>query len=151
MPVEKLKTFLEKNDIPYISIKHSPAYTAQEIAAKAHIPGQELAKTVIVKIDKKLAMVVLTSAARVNLQWMKKELSADSVELATEQEFKTKFPECETGAMPPFGNLWGMNVYVSQTLTNDRMIAFNGGSHSELIQCSYKDFQKAVHPTVLNF
>ncbi len=106
MPLQKLREFLDQNSVKYVSISHSPAYTAQEIAASAHIPGQELAKTVMVKLDGKMAMAVLPASFKVDLDHLGSATGADAVELATEEEFKGLFPGCEPGAMPPFGNLW---------------------------------------------
>ncbi len=149
MPVKKLKEFLDTNKIKYVSIKHSPAYTAQQIAASAHVPGKELAKTVVVKLDGRLAMVVLPASYRVDFDLLGQVSGAAKVELATESEFKGTFPECELGAMPPFGNLYGMDVYVGRTLAEDEEIAFNAGSHTELIKLAYKDFERLVKPKVV--
>jgi Ala-tRNA(Pro) deacylase len=122
MVVRKLKEFLDSNKIKYNSIMHTPSYTAQEIAASAHISGKEVAKTVLVKIDGKMTMVVLPASRKIDLGLLKK------------------------GAMPPFGNLYGMDVFVADKLTKDEEIAFNAGSHTELIKLAYKDFDKLVHP-----
>jgi Ala-tRNA(Pro) deacylase len=146
MPVKKLKDFLDRNNIKYISIKHSQVFTAQEIAASAHISGKALAKTVMVKIDGKMAMAVLPATEKVDFDQLKKVGSAEKVELASEDEFKDMFPECETGAMPPFGNLYGTDVYADEKLTRDELIAFNAGSHTELIQLPYNDFERLVKP-----
>ena len=148
MPVKKLKQFLDDHDVKYVSISHSPAYTAQTIAASAHIPGKELAKTVIVKIDDRYAMAVLPASYRVHLGHLKAAVSADHVELATEAEIKSLFPDCEPGAMPPFGNLYDMDVYVAEQLTQDEEIAFNAGGHTELLRMSYKDFENLVTPQI---
>jgi Ala-tRNA(Pro) deacylase len=149
MPETRLKEFLDKEHVKYVTIGHSPAFTAQEVAATAHIPGKELAKTVIVKVDGELAMVVLPASEHVRLSHVREMLGAKDVELADEDEFKKAFPDCETGAMPPFGNLYGMNVFVSQVLREDDEIAFNAGSHSELIRLPYADYERLVHPTPL--
>lgn len=148
MPVQKLREFLDSHHVKYVAIRHSPAYTAQEIAAITHIPGKELAKTVMVKIDGALAMAVLPASFKVNLDLLTETAKATTVELATEAEFKDKFPGCETGAMPPFGNLYGMAVYVAQRLAEDKEIAFNAGTHSELIRLGYADYERLVKPTV---
>jgi len=151
MPVSRLKDFLDDQHIKYVTIQHSMAYTAQEIAAKAHIPGKELAKTVIVKIDGKNAMAVLPASYRINLGRLKQVCRASQVELASEEDFRDLFPGCETGAMPPFGNLYNMDVYVENSLVDDEDIAFNAGSHTELIKLSYQDFEKLVHPKTASF
>ena len=132
MPAQKLKDFLHRHNIKYVTISHSLAYTAQEIAASAHVAGKELAKTVMVKIDDKMAMAVLPASHKVNFDRLKKAAGASKVELASEQEFKDMFPESELGAMPAFGNLYGMKVFVDEILSQDEEIAFNAGSHTEL-------------------
>ena len=151
MPVKKLKEFLDSNQVKYVTISHSAAYTAQEIAATAHVPGKELAKTVMVKVDGKMAMAVLPASFKVDLEHLKSAAGAKSVELASEREFRDMFPGCETGGMPPFGNLYGMAVYVSARLAEDDEIAFNAGSHTELVKLAYKDFDRLVKPKVVHF
>ena len=151
MPVRKLREFLDSHKIRYVTIKHSEVYTAQEIAASAHIPGKELAKTVMVKIDGKMAMAVLPASYKVDFDLLKEAAGARKVEMASEQEFTDMFPECEIGAMPPFGNLYGMEVFVAETLAEEQEIAFNAGSHTELIRMSYKDFESTVKPKVVKF
>lgn len=146
MPVEKLKKFLDDQNIKYVTITHSIAYTAQEIAASAHIHGRELAKTVIVKINGEMAMVVLPANNKLDLKLMKKVTAGKNVQLAEEQEFQDRFPGCAVGAMPPFGNLYNMEVYADESLAQDEKIAFNAGSHTELIQLAYKDFERLVKP-----
>jgi len=150
MPMRTLAKFLDENKIRYVRISHSPAYTAQEIAASAHIPGREVAKTVMVKIEGKMQMVVTCASCQVDLQELKRAVGAQKVELATEDEFRGLFPECELGAMPPFGNLFDMQVFVTEELAEDEEIAFNAGSHTELVRMSYRDFARLVEPTVLD-
>ena len=151
MPIQKLKEFLDNENIKYVAISHSRAYTAQGIAALTHISGKELAKTVIVKIDDTLAMAVLPASQHVDLVLLKAATGAKTVALAGEAEFKDRFPDCETGAMPPFGNLYGMTVFAEESLTKDREIAFNSGTHSELIRLSWEDFVQLVNPRILKF
>jgi len=149
MPVQKLKQFLDDNGVRYVTIQHSPTFTAQEIAASAHIPGKELAKTVMVKIDGKMAMAVLPASFKVDMEKLKVATEAGTVELAGEQEFKDMFPACEIGAMPPFGNLYAMDVFAAEVLAEDEEIAFNAGSHTELIRLAYADFERLVQPKVV--
>jgi Ala-tRNA(Pro) deacylase len=151
MPLRKLKEFLEGHNIKYVTISHSQAFTAQEIAATAHVPGRQLAKTVMVKIDGTMAMAVLPASHRVDFDQLKKATGAKRVELATEQEFKDLFPECEIGAMPPFGNLYGMEVFAAESLAEAEDIAFNAGSHTELISIAYKDFEARAKPKLMKF
>jgi Ala-tRNA(Pro) deacylase len=151
MPVKKLKEFLNKEKVKYVSIVHSPAFTAQEIAAAAHVPGRNLAKTVVVHCDGKPAMAVLPANRRINLENLRVAAAAKEVRFATEDEFRGLFPDCEIGAMPPFGGLYGMAVYVDASLAGDEQIAFNAGSHTELIKMVYCDFERLVKPKVAGF
>ncbi len=151
MPVRKLKEFLDQEEVKYINIIHSTAYTAQEVAASAHITGRELAKVVIVELDGKMAMAVLPANRKIVLQDLREVTGSDEVKVASEEEFQRKFPDCETGAMPPFGNLYGMDVFVAEALTQNDQIAFTAGCHTEAIKMAYKDFQRLVQPRVMSF
>ena len=151
MPIKKLKAFLDENDVLYVSIKHSSAYTAQEIAASVHLPGKVVAKTVMIKINGKMAMAVLPASYQVDFSIMEGIFGGHNVVLATESEFKYLFPDCELGAMPPFGNLYDMEVFVAESLAEDEEIAFNAGTHTEMIQLSYDDFERLVRPHVFMF
>ncbi len=151
MPGKKLSAFLDEKGIKYIAIRHSPRFTAQEIAASAHVPGKELAKTVVVKLDNELALAVLPASYRVDFKLLKAVSRAKRVDLAGEEEFRDRFPDCEPGAMPPFGNLYGMETFVADALAEDDEIAFSAGSHSELIRMAYADFERLVCPKVMHF
>ena len=151
MPAQKLMEFLDANQVKYVMTTHSTAYTAQEVAALAHIRGRDMAKTVIVNMEGKLAMAVLPASKHVDLSLLKAVAGAKTVALATEAEFRGKFPECETGAMPPFGNLYGVPVFVEESLTKDKEIWFNAGTHNELMRIAYADFDRLVKPTVTRF
>jgi len=151
MPVRTLKKFLDEHNVRYVTVTHSPAYTAQEIAASAHVKGKELAKTVMLKVDEKLVMAVLPASMQIDFAALRHALHAQAVALASEREFKGLFPECEVGAMPPFGNLYGLDVYVADVMAEDDEIAFNAGSHTELVKLAYRDFARLVKPTVLEF
>ena len=151
MPLTKIRNFLDKHNIKYTIIKHSSTYTAQEIAASAHISGKELAKTVMIKFDGKMAMAVLPASYKISFDDLKEVLGVEKVRLAYEQEFMDKFPDCEVGAMPPFGNLYGLEVYVAESLADDEEIAFNACSHTELIRMRYKNFEELVKPKRMKF
>jgi Ala-tRNA(Pro) deacylase len=151
MPTQKLQAFLDVNQVKYLKIAHSPAYTAQELAAAVHIPGKELAKTVMVKIDDEMAMAVLPADHRINFEKLRAATGAGSVRLADENEFGDLFPDCTLGAMPPFGNLYGIEVLVDVSLVEDDEITFNACTHTELIRLAYSDFENLVKPKVLNF
>ncbi|UCH62855.1 MAG: YbaK/EbsC family protein [Fidelibacterota bacterium] len=150
MPTKRLKEFLDSNKVKYVAIAHSQAFTAQEIAASAHIPGKQLAKTVMVTLNGEMAMAVLPATHHVDLRLLKKAAGVKKVALAGEKEFKDLFPDCEIGAMPPFGNLYDLKVYVADSLAEDDEIAFNAGSHTELIKMTYADFERLVKPKVVD-
>src|SRR5215471_20084034 len=141
MPVRKLKEFLDREKIKYVSIVHSTAYTAQEVAASAHVTGKELAKTVIVELDGEMAMAVLPANRKIVVQDLRDITGSDQVKFVPEEEFKKRFPDCETGAMPPFGNLYGMDVYMAESLTDNNEIAFNAGSHTEVLKLPFRDYR----------
>jgi len=146
MTAKRLKEFLEREGVKYETIAHSPAYTARDTAQAAHVQGKDFAKTLIVKIDGRLAMAVLPAPEKLDLAQLKKAAGAKHVSLAFESEFERWFPGCEPGAMPPFGNLYGMEVFVAKSLAADEQIAFNAGSHAELVRTAYKDFERLVQP-----
>jgi Ala-tRNA(Pro) deacylase len=148
MIVKKLVEFLDNNHVKYVNVTHSTAFTAQDVAQSAHIPGKEMAKTVIVWMDGTMTMTVLPASSMIDFNKLKEVAGAKSVELASESEFKDRFPECEPGAMPPFGNLFNIKVYADTSLSEDREISFNAGTHHELIRLSYADFQQLVNPIV---
>jgi len=149
MALTRLKEFLDSHNIKYVTLSHSVAYTAQGIAALAHIPGKELAKTVVVTMDGTLGMAVVPASRHVDLVLLKRATGANTVKLAAEDEFREKFPDCETGAMPPFGNLYGMTVLADESLSKDKEIAFNAGSHRELVRMAWEDFERLVQPRIL--
>lgn len=151
MPAKTLKAYLDRRGVKYVSIKHSPAYTAPEIAASAHVSGRDFAKTVIVMIESEMAMVVLPANRQIVLSELRDLLDTNHVRLASETEFKDAFPDCELGAMPPFGNLYMMKTYVTANLADEEEIVFNAGTHTELIRMAYLDFERLVGPTVLDF
>lgn len=149
MPLNKLTNYLDENGKKYVVVKHAPAYTAQEVAASAHVPGKDMAKTVIVKVDGDLKMVVLPSTYNVDFDSIKDKLGASEVELATEEEFENLFPDCELGAMPPFGKLYEMDTLVAKALTEDEEIAFNAGTHKELVKMGYRDYEELADPQII--
>jgi len=148
MTLSKLRDFLDSHRIKYMVISHSLAYTAQGVAALAHVSGKKLAKTVIVKIDGVLAMAVIPASFHVDLNRLRALTGAKSAEVATELEFKDAFPDCETGAMPPFGNLYDMTVYADESLAENEEITFTAGTHRELVRMAWMDMARLVNPTV---
>src|SRR3990172_12771992 len=149
--VERLEGVLKKNNIPYKTIKHQEAYTAQEIAAAMHVPGQDLAKVVMVKAKDRYIMAVVPASWRIDFRKFKDVLHEKDVRLASEEEFKTVFPDCEAGAEPPFGNLYNIETYVDKSLTEDDQIFFNAGNHYETVVMDYADYDKIVRPRVAEF
>lgn len=150
MPSKNLTNFLRDHRVDFNVITHVPAYTAQETAAAAHVPGRVFAKSVIVKINGRLAILVEPANYKVNLKLLQKELKADSVELAHEYEFEDMFPNCETGAEPPIGELFDVDVYVDDVISHQEKITFNAGNHSEMIEMRYTDFEKLVKPKTVH-
>jgi Ala-tRNA(Pro) deacylase len=150
MPILKeLKEMLDEAKVSYEVHSHPLAYTAQEIAAKQHFSGDEMAKVVMLRADGALVMAVVMASQKVSLATAKESLGAKELELATEDEFISRFPNCEIGAMPPFGNLFGLPVYVDPALEKDEYIYFNAGSHVQTIRLKYRDFESLVHPRVV--
>lgn len=151
MSLKKLRDFLNREQVEYLTITHSPAPTAKEVAEAAHIPDKEMAKTVIVRIDGEMAMVVLPASMKVDFGRLLEATGAQEVELAHESEFRHLFPDCAVGAMPPFGNLFGLRTFVAEELVEDEEIAFNAGSMTEVIKLAYADYARLVRPRILPF
>jgi Ala-tRNA(Pro) deacylase len=149
MPLKRLTYFLDKNNIKYRIQKHETAFTSMEVAASAHIAGRKVAKTIIMVIDDVMKMMVLPSTHHIDFDQIREVMNAGYARLATEIEFEDKFPDCELGAMPPFGNLYDMETIISEVLTDEDEIAFDAGTHDEVIIMSYNDYQRLVDPVVL--
>ncbi len=149
MSSQKLREYLSQNQVNYTSIAHPLAYSAREISHLCHIPEHQLAKSVMIHVGQKIAMVVLPARYTLDFDKLKKDLQENNVTLAAESEFNHLFIDCELGAMPPFGNLYNIDVYVEKSLANNREIAFNAGTHTEVIKIQYQDFVKLVNPKVV--
>lgn len=147
----RLEKLLKEHKVDFKSLIHPEAYTAQEVAAAMHIKGRELAKTVIIKTDGRFVMAVLPASALVDFQKLKEFLGQKDVRLASEEEFKTLFPDCETGAEPPFGNLYDVDTVVDKSLTEDEEIYFNAGTHYEAVEMRYRDYEELVKPRIADF
>lgn len=150
MAIKKLIDFLDRNMVRYITITHSPAFTAQELAETIWVPGKEVAKTVIFRMNGEFAMAVLPASHEVDFDRLKTVTRAN-VSLAEESAFANIFPECELGAMPPFGNLWSMPVFVSEAIAEEVWITFRAGSHREVVKMEYDDFERLARPRVADF
>ncbi len=151
MIIKKLQDYLDANNVRYVILSHSLAFTAQEVAASAHVPGQEIAKTVVFWMDGAMALAVLPGSRMIDFTLLKKGAVAKDVEIAAESEFSDAFPQCELGAMPPFGHLFGMKTFVDASLADDKEIAFNAGTHRELVRMRYADYERLTDPTIVRF
>ena len=147
----RLKELLESNEIPFQSIPHAVSYDAQRTAEAAHVRGQEFAKAVIVRADGRLCMAVLPATDHVDLNLLRSGLGAQEVVLADQNEIQEAFPDCDVGAMPPFGELYGIEVFVSPRLREDERITFKSGSHDEAVAMRYSDYERLVQPTMMRF
>ena len=151
MPTKRMREFLDRYGIQYVTVQHSPAFTAAAVAASAHLPVTGMAKTVMIDVDGRMAMAVLPASCQIDFELLQDTLGANRVALLHERDFADRFPDCAAGAMPPFGNLYGMPVYVAETLGDDEYIAFSAGSHREVVIMAYEDYERLVSPTVVRF
>ena len=149
--LSRVKEFLDNQKVPYTHHVHRTAYTAQEVAAEEHVPGKMMAKTVIVKTGERLAMLVLPATARLDLDAARRLTGSKEARLASEIEFTGLFPDCDVGAMPPFGNLYNIPVFVDTVLTHDEEIVFNAGTHADAVKMKYSDFTALAKPRVGRF
>lgn len=145
MTAERVRTHLDEQGIRYELADHPVAYTAQEIAAAEHVAGETFAKPTLLMADGKLVMAVLPGPLRVDFERARRALGVEEVRLATEAEFSSAFPDCEVGAEPPFGNLYGLPVYVDDRLTASRIVV-NAGSHRQTMTMALSDFLDIVKP-----
>ncbi|MDH3634439.1 MAG: YbaK/EbsC family protein [Gammaproteobacteria bacterium] len=148
MPAQILKQKLDDNKIKYISINHSPAYTARETAASTFIPRREFAKTIIVDLDGEKVMAVVSASRHVDIAALRSLAGANMARLATEDEFRSLFPDCEVGAMPPFGSLYDVRVFVDEMVTEVDDLCFNAGSHEQILRMDCGDYLKLEQPVV---
>jgi len=149
--LERLTTYLREHRVPYQVQQHPEAFTAQEVAASEHVPGRFVAKGVVVFADAQKALLLLPATHHVNLVQAAQALGVTEVRLAHEDEFAANFPDCAVGAIPPFGNLYGLPVYVDRSLTADDRIIFPAGTHTTTLTVAYPDFARLVEPVVLDF
>ena len=147
----KLCDFLDQNHIDYTHTVHPPAYTAREVAAAEHIPAREVAKTVVLLSEQGYGMAVLPADSVVDLEELRQDLGMSRLRLAAEAELAELFPAGELGAMPPFGNLFGFPVYADSRMAGEDVIAFNAGTHRDVIHMHFRDFERLVHPRVVPF
>lgn len=148
---ERLKSLFEEKNVDYELMVHSESYTAQEKAAGMHVPGAQLAKVVMTRADGKLAMLVISADQNIDFNKAREVLGAKEVTLAKEEDFGDLFPDCDLGAMPPFGNLYDIPVWVEEDLARQESIVFNACSHYEAARIAYTDYERLVKPGVGGF
>jgi Ala-tRNA(Pro) deacylase len=148
--MDRMQEYLEQQHVPFELEHHVPTYTAQEVAQVEHVPGKQVAKIVMVMADGDLVLLVLPATARLDFNKVYAALDAEEVRLAREEEFAKVFPDCEVGAMPPFGNLYGVPVYVDSTLAEDEHIIIPAGTHTDSMRIAYADFARLVNPRVIS-
>ena len=149
--VKRLQEYLDSQAVPYEVKPHREAYTSQEIAATSHVSGKVMAKVVMVKRGGAFVMAVLPAACKVGVDRLGQVFGMSSVGIAREHEFANLFPDCDTGAMPPFGNLYQIEVYVDEEIARHSHIVFQAGNHRELVVMRYADFARLVHPKMAEF
>ncbi len=147
----RLKKFLDENGVGYDVVQHDPAFTAQQLAAKMHIPGHEFVKVVVIKLDGRFALAALPAPRLVNFKELARSAGAKKCKLASEEEFKQLFPDCEVGAMSPFGNLYSLPTYVEEEVSRNENIVINAGGHADSIRVRYADFERLARPRVAVF
>jgi Ala-tRNA(Pro) deacylase len=148
---ERLKKFLDENGVDYATISHSVDFTAQQTAADTHTPGREFAKTVLVEVDGAPALAVLPAHCKVDTDKLKEALGAREVRLSDEAAMGRLCPDCDAGAVPPFGNLYDLPVYLAREMTEDEQITFNGGTHRTAVRMRFQDYERLVRPRVVDF
>ena len=151
MPCEKLLEFLDESEVKYDLHEHAQAYAARETAIKAGVPIRLFAKTVLVRLDGLMSMAVVPSDHKINFNLLRQAAEADTISLALEHDFEKRFPDCDLGAMPPFGNLYDMTVYVDSHLAAVDIITFNAGTHTETITMDFADFERLAAPNMAQF
>jgi Ala-tRNA(Pro) deacylase len=151
MPLtERLRAFLDSNRVEYTHTVHPLAFTAREVASADHVPAREFAKTVLLSGDHGYAMAVVPAARLVDFQEVRLALGLTHARLATETEIAQLFPDCELGAMPAFGNLYDVPVFLDSALAGEPVIAFNGGTHRDVVHVRTEDFRRLAQPTLVS-
>ncbi|MGD0462239.1 MAG: YbaK/EbsC family protein [Tepidisphaeraceae bacterium] len=150
MATRRIREFLIGNKIPYSSINHTCAYTAQEVAESSHVPGRCMAKVVVVWLDGKLAIVVVPATKVVDLAKLRRETGTLDARLAEEADFRDRFSDCQVGTVPPFGNLFGLETFLDRQMTNGEQFAFNAGTHRDIIVIQYSDYSRLVKPRIVD-
>lgn len=149
MATRRIREFLDGNHARYVMIHHSPAYTAQELAHSMHLPGKFLAKTVVVKLDERVALAVVPANKDVDLDQLRHETGARQAQIAEPADFVDRFTDCQLGTVPPFGNLFGVDAYVDRDIAKMDQVAFTAGTHSDAIAMTFADYRRLAHPRLM--
>jgi Ala-tRNA(Pro) deacylase len=147
----RLDELLSSRRVPFERLHHRPEYAANRVAQALHVPGREMAKTVLLRTGHGYALAVLPATHRVDLQRIRQELGEEQVELASEEEMDRLFPDCERGALPPFGSLYNVPTLVDEALTRDEQIVFEAQNHEDAIRMAYRDYEAVEHPRTGHF
>jgi len=147
----RIRDFLDSENVCYEEIHHATAFTGQELAHTLHLSGKRCAKTVVLKGDERLALAVLPAAHRLNLQDLRSVMEVEHLEMLDEDAISKLFPDCEPGAIPPLGRLYGIGVWVDQAICDSEHIVFCAGTHEDCIRMKYTDFARLVQPRVSRF
>jgi Ala-tRNA(Pro) deacylase len=147
----RLDELLTDRHIPFEHLHHRPSYTANRTAQVLHVPGREVAKTVVLRVDGRYVVAVLPATHRVDLERARQELGAQEIEMATEAEMDRLFPDCERGAVPPFGSIYHLETVVDESLGADEQIVFDAQNHEDAIRMRYRDYEALEHPRVGHF
>lgn len=150
MPVKQLEEYLDAHNVSYVVIAHSPAYTAKQIADLVQVDSGQIAKTVMIYLDGVLSMVVLPASCRIRMDRFSRAMGTELIDLASEQEFEDRFPECEVGAMPPFGRIYEIPMYMYEGFMESGDIVFRAGAHNEVIKMNFKDYKMLAQPMTLS-
>ena len=140
--------YLTANNVSYRLLRHVPAFNAHSVAQATHVPDTALAKTLLVKAGKVYWMAVVRGDQRLSERLLKRALEVHHAHLAHEEDLDLLFPDCEIGAMPPFGNLYGFPVVVDKGLAEDDEIVFNACTHSDSVRMKFSEYERLVHPII---
>lgn len=147
----KVLEFLDNASVKYEVSQHRPTFTAQQMAAEEHVPGMQVAKPVVIKADDQFYLCVLPACCKIDLDALKSQLGASQLDLADETEMVVLFPDCEVGAEPPLGRLYGLTTLMDKTLETDDFIVFQAGTHANAVKMEMAEYKKLISPRLLSF
>jgi Ala-tRNA(Pro) deacylase len=142
----RLDELLDSRHIPFERLRHRPTFTANRMAQALHVPGREVAKTVLLRAGQRHLLAVLPATCKVDLEQVSHDLGEERVEMGTEAEMDRLFPDCERGAIPPFGSLYQLQTLVDESLAADEQIVFEAQDHEQAIRMAFRDYEGLEHP-----